>query len=102
MARTVNVAVHAVRREAFVEAAQRLMQTKGYEQMSIQDLLDELDASRGASAGRLRTRGNAVFRTAQHRRRWPDSVLDNPGRRRSGSPGSGFGRVQRLVLGPFP
>jgi len=48
MARTVNVAVHAVRREAFVEAAQRLMQTKGYEQMSIQDLLDTLDASRGA------------------------------------------------------
>src|SRR5436853_7813299 len=48
MARTVNVAVHAVRREAFVEAAQRLMQTKGYEQMSIQDVLDELDASRGA------------------------------------------------------
>jgi AcrR family transcriptional regulator len=37
-----------VRRDAFVEAAQRLMQTKGYEQMSVQDLLDELEASRGA------------------------------------------------------
>jgi AcrR family transcriptional regulator len=48
MARTLNVAVHTVRREAFVEAAQRLMTTKGYEAMSIQDLLDELDASRGA------------------------------------------------------
>jgi AcrR family transcriptional regulator len=48
MARTVNEAVRTVRREAFIEAAQRLMQTKGYEQMSIQDLLDELDASRGA------------------------------------------------------
>jgi AcrR family transcriptional regulator len=48
MARTVNLAVHTVRKEAFVEAAQRLMQTKGYERMSIQDLLDELDASRGA------------------------------------------------------
>jgi AcrR family transcriptional regulator len=48
MARTLNPAVHSVRREAFVETAQRLMQTRGYEQMSIQDVLDELDASRGA------------------------------------------------------
>ena len=48
MARTVNPAAHSVRREAFIDAAQRLMQTKGYEQMSIQDLLDELGASRGA------------------------------------------------------
>jgi len=48
VARTLNLAVHTVRKEAFVEAAQRLMQTKGYERMSIQDLLDELDASRGA------------------------------------------------------
>src|ERR1700719_3228369 len=47
MARTLNAAVHTVRREAFVEAAQRLMQSKGFEQMSIQDVLDELDASRG-------------------------------------------------------
>lgn len=48
MARTVDVAAHAVRRDAFVDAAERLIQTKGYEQMSVQDVLDELDASRGA------------------------------------------------------
>jgi AcrR family transcriptional regulator len=48
MARTVNVEVHMVRRDAFVDAAQRLMQAKGYEQMSVQDLLDDLGASRGA------------------------------------------------------
>src|SRR5205809_190919 len=48
MARTRNATVHAVRRDAFVDAAQRLIQVKGYEQMSIQDVLDELDASRGA------------------------------------------------------
>src|SRR5438309_1702433 len=48
VARTLNVAVHTVRREAFVEAAQRLIEARGYEQMSIQDLLDELEASRGA------------------------------------------------------
>ena len=48
MARTLNLAVHTVRRETFVEAAQRLMTAKGYEQMSIQDVLDEVEASRGA------------------------------------------------------
>lgn len=43
-----NPAVHAERREAFLDAAQALIQTKGYEQMSIQDVLDALGASRGA------------------------------------------------------
>ena len=48
MARTVNPTVHAVRRAAFVDVAQRLIQANGYEQMSIQDVLDALHASRGA------------------------------------------------------
>lgn len=48
MPRTVNPTLHTVRREAFVDAAQSLIQTKGYEAMSIQDVLDALDASRGA------------------------------------------------------
>jgi len=48
MARTLDLEKHTVRKEAFVEAAQRLLQTKGYERMSIQDLLEELGASRGA------------------------------------------------------
>ena len=48
MARTLNLATHAVRREAFVDAALGLMQAKGYEQMSIQDVLDAVEASRGA------------------------------------------------------
>jgi AcrR family transcriptional regulator len=48
LARTLNPTAHSVRREAFVDVAQRLMQAKGYEEMSIQDVLDELDASRGA------------------------------------------------------
>ncbi len=48
MARTVNAAVRAIRYEAFVDVAQRLIQAKGYEQMSVQDVLDELDASKGA------------------------------------------------------
>ncbi len=48
MARTARAAVRTVRREAFVDVAQRLIQGKGYEQMSVQDVLDELDASKGA------------------------------------------------------
>ena len=48
MARTVNPTLHMVRRDAFLDVAQRLIQTKGYEAMSIQDLLDELEASKGA------------------------------------------------------
>jgi AcrR family transcriptional regulator len=48
MPRTLDPEAHAVRRDAFVDAAQRLIQAKGYELMSLQDVLDELDASRGA------------------------------------------------------
>jgi AcrR family transcriptional regulator len=48
MARTVNASVYAIRRDAFVDVARRLIQTKGYERTSIQDVLDALDASRGA------------------------------------------------------
>lgn len=48
MARTLNPETHALRRDAFVEVAQRLIATKGYEQLSIQDVLDELGASKGA------------------------------------------------------
>lgn len=46
--RTLNPVTHAVRRDAFVDVAQRLIVTRGYEQMTIQDVLDELDTSRGA------------------------------------------------------
>jgi AcrR family transcriptional regulator len=48
MPRTVNIETHKVRRDAFLDVAQRLIETKGYEQMSIQDVLDELETSRGA------------------------------------------------------
>src|SRR5438445_13487999 len=48
MARTVNPTLHTVRRDAFLDAAQRLIETKGYEAMSVQDVLDALEVSRGA------------------------------------------------------
>jgi AcrR family transcriptional regulator len=48
VARTLNPATHTVRRDAFIDTASRLIQTKGYERMSVQDVLDDLEASRGA------------------------------------------------------
>lgn len=48
MARTLDPAAHAVRRDTFLDAAQRLIQMKGYEQMSIQDILAEAGTSKGA------------------------------------------------------
>ena len=48
MARTVNATLHTVRRDAFLDAAQRLVETKGYEAMSVQDVLDALEVSKGA------------------------------------------------------
>jgi AcrR family transcriptional regulator len=48
VARTLNPAVYTVKREAFVDAGLRLMQAHGYERMSIQDVLEEVEASRGA------------------------------------------------------
>ncbi len=48
MARTLNPQAHAVRRDVFVDAAQRLIVTRGYEQFSIQDVLELAEASKGA------------------------------------------------------
>lgn len=48
MARTLDPEAHTLKRDAFVDVAQRLIQTRGYEGFSIQDVLGELDASKGA------------------------------------------------------
>lgn len=48
MARTVNENARALRRDEFLNAAQRLLRTKGYEQMSVQDVLAATGASKGA------------------------------------------------------
>src|SRR5258707_137754 len=48
MARTVKPEAVAAKRREILDAAQRLVFTKGYEQMSIQDILDEVQISSGA------------------------------------------------------
>jgi AcrR family transcriptional regulator len=48
MARTVKHDEHAVKRNDILDAAQKLIYTKGYEQMSVQDMLAQLKISKGA------------------------------------------------------
>jgi AcrR family transcriptional regulator len=48
MARVVKEQEHAVKRKEIIDAAQRLVYTKGYDQMSIQDILNDLKISKGA------------------------------------------------------
>jgi AcrR family transcriptional regulator len=48
MARIVKEEEYAVKRKEILAAAQKLIYTSGYEQMSIQDMLDELNISKGA------------------------------------------------------
>jgi AcrR family transcriptional regulator len=48
MARVVNVQEYAVKRREILDAAQRLVYTRGYERMAIQDILDDLQISKGA------------------------------------------------------
>jgi AcrR family transcriptional regulator len=48
MARTVKPEEFAARRREILDAAQRLVFTRGYEQMSIQDILNEVRISSGA------------------------------------------------------
>jgi len=48
LARTINRVEHAARRDAILDAAQRLVLSKGYERLTVQDLLDDLQISKGA------------------------------------------------------
>jgi AcrR family transcriptional regulator len=48
MARIVKEEEYELKRKEILDAAQRLIYTKGYQQMSIQDILDELKISKGA------------------------------------------------------
>jgi AcrR family transcriptional regulator len=48
MARTLDPEAYAGRRDLFVDAATQLIQTRGYEQLSIADVLAATDSSKGA------------------------------------------------------
>src|SRR5215469_9607411 len=48
MARNVKEEEYTEKRNAILDVAQRLMYTRGYEQMTVQDMLDDLQISKGA------------------------------------------------------
>lgn len=48
MARTLDPNAHAQRRQAFLEVAAQVIERKGYEGMTIQDILNTMQASKGA------------------------------------------------------
>jgi AcrR family transcriptional regulator len=48
MARTLDPQAHAIRRDAFLDAAQALILSRGYDRFSVQDILDAAGASKGA------------------------------------------------------
>src|SRR5512137_2533599 len=48
MARIVKEEEYALKRKEILDAAQRLIYAQGFEQMSVQDILDELNISKGA------------------------------------------------------
>lgn len=48
MARILDPAAHALRRDEFIDAAQRLIQVKGYEQLSVNEVIEAVEASKGA------------------------------------------------------
>jgi AcrR family transcriptional regulator len=48
MARTVNVVEQTARRDAILDAAQRLILSNGYERLTVQDILEDLQISKGA------------------------------------------------------
>jgi AcrR family transcriptional regulator len=48
VARTVNVAEHAARRDEILDAAQRLILATGHERLTVQDILNDLQISKGA------------------------------------------------------
>ena len=48
MARTLDPQAHATRRDVFLDAAQALILSRGYDRFSVQDILDAAGASKGA------------------------------------------------------
>jgi TetR/AcrR family transcriptional repressor of nem operon len=60
MARIVNEKEYAARRNEILDVVQRLVYTKGYEQMTIQDILDDLHISKGAFYHYFDSKGSAL------------------------------------------
>jgi AcrR family transcriptional regulator len=82
VARTINPAAHAVRRDVFIDAAQALIQTRGYERFSLQDVLDATATSKGAFYHYFDSKDGlvdaVVDRMADQASRRVGPILDDP------------------------
>jgi len=67
MARTVNEQEHDAKRNAILEAAERLLLTKGYEQTAVQDVLDALRMSKGAFYHYFESKSELVLAVVQRK-----------------------------------
>ena len=77
MARTVKEEEYAVKRNEILDVAQRLVYTKGYEHMSIQDILNELQISKGAFYHYFDSK-QALLETLIERRLFLFPILQDP------------------------
>jgi AcrR family transcriptional regulator len=66
MARVVNAEEHAAKRGEILAVARRLVQTRGYERMAIQDILDELQISKGAFYHYFRSKQALLVAIIEH------------------------------------
>ena len=84
MARTIDLEAHSTRRDAYLDAAQRLIQSEGYERMSVQDVLDATDASKGAFYHYFESKANlldgVIERMIEDGMAVVQPILDDPDR----------------------
>ncbi len=66
MVRTVDPAAHALRRDAFVDAALRLIQTRGYDQFSLQDVAEATGTSKSALYHYFDTKAALLTAVVEH------------------------------------
>jgi AcrR family transcriptional regulator len=82
LARTLDPEAYAVRREVFLDAAQRLILQKGYEGTSVQDVLHETRTSKGAFYHYFDSKAdllnNVVERMVEAALQSVQPVLDDP------------------------
>lgn len=75
MARTVKEEAYTLKRNEILDEARRLMYTKGYEQMTIQDILDALHISKGAFYHYFRSKQEVLEALIERLQEERDQVL---------------------------
>lgn len=75
MARTVKAETYTVKRNEILDAAQRFVYTKGYDQMSIQDILNELQISKGAFYHYFDSKGDLLEALIERMRQEAEPII---------------------------